>query len=312
MVSLSVPPVPLWRTRRRVLVAGMVAGLAMFEGHASADDRATCFAAASQGQSLRDAHKLVEAREQFRRCAAAVCPSAVQSDCTGWLSDADKAIPTIVLAAKDASGNDLFDVSVSVDGKPLTSKIDGAAVPINPGPHTFRFQRGDGASVERQLLVLEGQKDLIVSVKLAPSGTSSAVPPPPSEPAAGSPPPASQGPSAPPAPSNALRTFGWVATGVGAVGLGVGAIFTGLTLADKSSGGCDAAGVCTNFGSINSAKSAAPIAGTGLIVGGALLVTGVVILLSTPSTAPNRPTTGLHAAPMVGTQGGGLSLEGAW
>src|SRR5580658_4532403 len=91
---------------------------------AFADETAACEAAVSKGQELRDAHKLVEAREQFRICAAPACPAVMRSDCTNWIDEADRAIPTVVLSAKDASGDDLLDVSVSLDGAPLTAKLD--------------------------------------------------------------------------------------------------------------------------------------------------------------------------------------------
>ena len=111
---------------------------------ALADEKAACLDASSKGQTLRDQHKLVEARQQLRVCAAGGCPSVVQTDCAAWLADVEKAIPTVVLAAKNGAGADLFDVKVSVDGQPLASRLDGQALPLDPGPHAFRFEGADG------------------------------------------------------------------------------------------------------------------------------------------------------------------------
>jgi hypothetical protein len=51
----------------------------------NAADQAACLNASSQGQTLRDGHKLIAAREQFQLCANASCPGVVQKDCTMWL-----------------------------------------------------------------------------------------------------------------------------------------------------------------------------------------------------------------------------------
>jgi hypothetical protein len=281
---------------------------------ADSDERTACFDAAEKGQALRVAHKLVEARDLFRRCAASTCPTSVQSDCSGWLDQAEKAIPTVVLSAKDAVGNDLFDVNVTVDGQPLATKLDGAAVPVNPGPHSFRFRSHDGMSVERQVLVSEGQKDLVVGVRFARSDQAPpakpAPPPPPPPPA-----PISPTPSAAPASQAGIpwHTVGWIVGAGGVAGLALGAIFTGITLSDKSSANCNAAKQCTNLDSIDSAKSAAPIAGAGLIGGGALAVTGaLLVLLTRPTSESSRGPSGILAAPMLGPHVAGAFLSRPW
>jgi hypothetical protein len=280
---------------------------AMNEARAD-DDRAKCFDAAEKGQQLREAHKLVEARDEFRVCAAAACPATVRGDCTGWLDQADKAIPTVVPSAKDAAGNDVFDVTVTMDGVPFATRLEGVAQAVDPGPHTFRFRWPDGVAKERQVLVVEGQKALVVAVSLAPAGGASPPPPPPPLPP---PPLLPQSSGGPP-----WHTIGWIVGGVGVAGLGLGLAFTGVTLSDKSSAGCDAATKkCTNYGSITSAMNAAPVAGTGLIGGGALVVTGALLLLLThPSkeAPPAGQTVSFAVAPMATGQGGGALLEGAW
>jgi hypothetical protein len=49
---------------------------------------------------------LIEAREQLRACAAAQCPAVVQTDCAGWLAEVEKALRSVVVAAKDGAGVD--------------------------------------------------------------------------------------------------------------------------------------------------------------------------------------------------------------
>src|SRR5262249_13965446 len=109
-------------------LAALLLPYALATTAALADDKAACLQAASKGQRMRAQHDLVGARDQFRACAAAGCPAIVQRDCATWLTEVDKALPTVVVTAKDAAGADLVNVSVSVDGQPLLTKLDGRAL----------------------------------------------------------------------------------------------------------------------------------------------------------------------------------------
>src|SRR5579883_3482211 len=100
------------------LFAALSIATALSAQHALADDRAACLQAASQGETFRDAHRLIEARDQFRICAQQRCPAVVQKDCASWLDAAERGISTVVLSAKDDHGVDLGDVTVTVDGQP--------------------------------------------------------------------------------------------------------------------------------------------------------------------------------------------------
>ncbi len=68
------------------LVFGVLAALAS-PAMAADGVGAECARSAEKAQTLRDAAKLVEAREQLLVCARDVCPRAVTSDCLGWIHD---------------------------------------------------------------------------------------------------------------------------------------------------------------------------------------------------------------------------------
>ena len=105
---------------------GALVAAGLMAAPSRADDKAACLDAASKAQSLRDAHKLVEAREQLRACAAARCPAVVQNDCATWLVEVERALPTVVLAAKNTAGADLVDCSsgqVSKEEKPVYGRL---------------------------------------------------------------------------------------------------------------------------------------------------------------------------------------------
>jgi hypothetical protein len=131
-----------------------------------ADEKAVCLDAVSKGQPLRDAHQLVEARDQFQICARAECPARLRTDCASWLSDIERTVPTVVLSAKDGAGRDVADVKVTVDYKPFVDRLDGHAIAVDPGMRTFRFLRSDGSVVTEQALIKEGEKARNVSVVL--------------------------------------------------------------------------------------------------------------------------------------------------
>ena len=156
-----------------------------------ADDKAACLDAVSKGQTLRDEHKLVEARAQFRMCARSQCPSVVQSDCAGFLDAVERNLPSVVFTAKDGAGAEMTDVQVTADGQPLVTKLDGDAVAMNPGPHSFVFASG-GATAKKSATILEGSKNQIVSATLIappPAPVASAPPPTPATPPPQPPPP---------------------------------------------------------------------------------------------------------------------------
>jgi hypothetical protein len=278
------------------LVIGLGVGATLFSSEALAADRAACFDAASQGQTLRDEHKLVEAREDFRVCAQQHCPASMRTDCAGWLEAVEKSIPTVVVTATDATGSSVFDVAVSIDGRPLVAKLDGSAVPVNPGVHTFRFERDDGTSVEQVLQVNEGDRNFKIAVVLK------AEPPPAPPPAAGL------------APAQIVGLAGGVA---GLAGIVVGSVFGLQTYSEvnKQKSDCPPT-TCTDNGNTRGNKdhSTAVTDGTistaAFIAGGALVVSGAVLFFAT-GHAPTAPaSTGLVLWPAVGPGGGSLSIRG--
>ncbi|XXY44985.1 hypothetical protein WME91_33795 [Sorangium sp. So ce269] len=156
------------RTSRRSLFAALaVSALAYLQpAPARAGDAEACFTASEEGQRLRDEGRLREARARFISCGGAACPALVRSDCAGWLSDVTARVPTLILSAEDEQGQDVADVQVTVDGAPLTARLDGKAVEVDPGEHVLRFERAGSAPVALQLVVREGEKLRRVSTRL--------------------------------------------------------------------------------------------------------------------------------------------------
>ena len=281
-------------SRPSFVLAASSALLTLLPAVARADDKAACLDAATKGQRLRDGHKLVEAREQLRVCAAAACPAVVQSDCANWLAEVERALPSVVISAKSGAGADLFDVKVSVDGQPLVSKLDGRAAAMDPGPHTFHFEGAGGASVDEQVLVREGEQSQPVAVVL------------------GAPPPLATGAPDATGSSSPWKTVGWVAAGVGVAGLAVGTVFGLIAMGDKNAAHCGADNLC-DPGTLGGMKSAALLSDVGWIAGGVLLAGGAALVLLSPGGGhEGAAAASVRVAPTLMASGGGAVVGGSW
>ena len=96
-------------------------------------------------------------------CSREVCPTAIRQDFNAWFTEVSTSLPTVVVAAKDSTGADLSDVSVTVDGELLTARPDGKALPVDPGPRVFRFER-KGERKDVRVVVRQGEHDRLVEV----------------------------------------------------------------------------------------------------------------------------------------------------
>jgi serine/threonine-protein kinase len=176
----------------------------------------------------------------------------------------------------------------------------GTSLPVDPGNHTVEA-------------TAPGHKpwSTLVRVEAPASAASIAVPPLEAAPVEGPPPPY----------WNGQRIAGVVVTGVGLVGLGVGAAFTVKASSryaeslphclptDETK--CNATGVSIR----NQAFDAAHVSTGAFVAGAALAAGGVIVFLTATRNAPKKPeapTARVEVLPVVGYGVGGLSLKGAW
>src|SRR5678816_2310012 len=100
---------------------------------ASAQDLKTCIASNEKSLSLKKSGKLIDARKELATCAAEACPDAIKVECKKRIAEVSSMIPGVVFDVKDASGNSVTQVKVSIDGVQLVDHLDGMAVPVDPG-----------------------------------------------------------------------------------------------------------------------------------------------------------------------------------
>jgi hypothetical protein len=125
---------------------------------ARADDRAAeaeiCFQAAEAAQPLMRQNKLRAAQAALAVCTRDACPRTVRSDCEGWMATVARAQPRIALAAFEQRGAEtarIRDVRVQIDGEPIVPLDPDADAPIDPGPHTVRFERAGFDPIEQRI-----------------------------------------------------------------------------------------------------------------------------------------------------------------
>ncbi len=151
----------MWRPR--ALAPLLVLSAIAASANANASDKDLCADAYEAAQRHRHKGQLRASRRNLLVCARATCGSILATDCTAWLPEVEAALPTVVPAVRDQSGHDLVQVRVLVDGELIASSLGGTAIEVDPGVHTFRFESA-GATIERSVLVREGEKHRLISV----------------------------------------------------------------------------------------------------------------------------------------------------
>ncbi|HEY2370112.1 MAG TPA: hypothetical protein VGH87_27125 [Polyangiaceae bacterium] len=237
---------------------------------ALADDKAACFDASEKAQKLKNDKKLSDARQQFIICARELCPQVVRVECAKSLTEVESGLSTVVVRARDADGKDLIDVKVYVDGNLLLPKLQGTAVPMDPGAHKFRYEFPDGRSYEEDVLIAEGEKDRVIRAELK------------GESAGGSHGGVGGGGGGGGVGGGETHSGGgagpvpWIIGGVGVVSLGV---FIGLQVDAQGTysnlkNGCGVTKTC-DPGTVSSLGTEFGVSGVFLAIGAAALVTGV-------------------------------------
>jgi hypothetical protein len=284
---------------------------------AHAQDMDACIAASEVATTARRAGRLLDARAALSTCASSSCPDAVKSSCQQRLVEIRRAVPSIAFQVKDAAGNDLSNVRVTVDGKPQDGGVT-TALELDPGAHAFTFEAAGQSTIHQSFTLVEGARERHESITMG-TPPPAASPPKPTLPAEGAAGPHGSGDvSGGSKGSPPWRTVGWVAGAVGVAGLGLGAGFGLVTMSKKSAGECDSSGVCQDYASIADAKHTAAVATAGFVAGGVLIASGAALLLLTPgpraaaSARSGARGAAVRATPMVGPAGGGMSLEGTW
>jgi len=140
-------------------------------------DVAACVQAHASGQREAKAGRLKAASELYAACVSQDgCPDAIRAECAEFRKDAERSLPTLIFAALDEQGGDLIQVRVYADDQLASETLDGRPIAIDPGQHHFKFELASGQVLSADVLVREGEKNRIVSVRVPASKAASAPP----------------------------------------------------------------------------------------------------------------------------------------
>jgi hypothetical protein len=240
-----------------------------------------CLAASNASVKLRVAHELRKARAELLVCVAASCPAEVREECGKRIERVTESLPTVVFEAKDGAGHDLTNVKVTMDGaEVVAARVDGSAVTLDPGPHTFTFETPGEQPKRLDLVLHEGAKNVHAAAILG------ALP----APVVALPTTADSG--------QGRRTAGITLGVIGLAGVAAGTIFGSLTLSKWSTakGECSTGTQCSQkaIEDRSTAVTYSTVSDVGLIAGGVLAATGIILYVTAPSVAT---TTGLRVTP---------------
>lgn len=126
--------------------------------------RQACFDDHAASQELRLDGALIEARAKLRVCSDPNCPGVLRAECAEWLAQVEQAIPSVVFLV-ERDDNEVTDVRVSVDGKPLAEKLDGSAFELDPGAHRFKFELDGFEPLEQTVVLRQFEKRRAIRVE---------------------------------------------------------------------------------------------------------------------------------------------------
>ncbi len=279
-------------------------------------------------RSLTGLGRFVEAQETYNRIVREGVPATAPDAFKRALTDAKKEVETVepkiagvTISVQASGGSDVSSAKVMLDGAAVSTASLGVKRSIDPGPHTLQVSADGYKAIEARFDVpAGGSVDEPVSLEVDRTATA----PGPAEAATGATAAAVERGAAP-ASTKGHSILPWVAFGVGAAGLGLGAITGFMAMSQHSTLANECHGsVCgeENSGDLSSYHTVAALSTVGFVVGGVGIAGGVILLLTQPKgessapapaaspSPPSPPQTGLRVVPVVGP--GSIGVVGSF
>lgn len=287
----------------------LLVGLAPHSAAAAAPTTPDCLAASEASFKLGSQQQLRSERSQLLVCAASSCPADIRHECLQRVEAVNRSIPTIIFEVKAADGKALSAAKLSMDGEVLAERLEGAALSIDPGEHTFRFEVTGQPPLEKHLLILEAQKDRRESVTI-----------PAPKPAVETPLPAAQSvhvgssgvtplDSKTQSRLGSQRVAALISGSVGVVGVGLGSVFGLIAISKKNDAHAACPNQCADQSGVDKwqeARSTARLSDVFFAVGGVGLVGAATLWFTAHPHAETEPKA------QVGLGPGEIRLKGTW
>jgi hypothetical protein len=126
-----------------------------------------CSAVYDAALEQEQAGHLREANEIFQSCAVDGCSNPVRQTCQAKLFRLELDTPSVVPLVKDQADAPRVDVTVTMDGAVLASRLDGRAFTVDPGLHEFVFSADGETLGSTQLVIAQGERNRLVWLTLA-------------------------------------------------------------------------------------------------------------------------------------------------
>jgi hypothetical protein len=148
------------------IALGLVAMMLAAKTAEAAPKREQCVQAYEETQVAMRRSRLLDARQSLQVCLDQACPAMLRSDCAGWLKEVEARTPSVVIELVAGEGVAVKEAKLFVDGKPRDQGIDGKAMEVDPGNHTFKIEAPDSVPASVDILAREGEKLRVVRVEL--------------------------------------------------------------------------------------------------------------------------------------------------
>jgi hypothetical protein len=206
-------------------------------------------------------------------------------------------------------------IEVKRDDAPVSQASWGVPIPVDIGAHTVEATAPGHKPFRGTVTIAkDGEKTELVVPKLVGEPAVAATPPPAGAVAGAAQPLGPKPADADASSGSAQKTIGFVVLGLGVASVGVGAI-TGLMAMGAASDAkkdCPNDGACASRDAVDAADSASGLGTVSTITfaaGGAALVGGLVLVLTSPSRSPSAA---LRVVPSASASTRGLSFSGAF
>jgi hypothetical protein len=175
------------------------------------------------------------------------------------------------LVIKIASGTSIPALVVTRDGAAIAPSSYGVAIPVDPGVHTVKAMAPGRIAWSAPTTIVASGEVVTVVIPALPSGNESL---------------AAAATAPPPEAGRRLTPATWIVTGIGAAGIGFGAVMglSARSLWRQARPGCDSSNVCTDaaFALAERSRRDGALSTVAFAIGGVSLVTGAVLYLRSP------------------------------
>ncbi len=157
---------PWGRTLRAGAALAAVMVLTAPGSSAAARENKACMTAYKRGTQLTKDAKFHLAKEAMTACTKLTCSAALRKECMSKVDQLNLDAPTLVPEVTDDRGRPVTDVRIMMDGKPWVTKVDGRAMPVDPGLHVFTFESRGVVFAKERMVILQGQRNRPISASL--------------------------------------------------------------------------------------------------------------------------------------------------